>query len=50
MKWEYKIIRHKTKTIEEFENLLNEYGQDGWEVIEIMKFDVLFKRQLPRTA
>ena len=41
VQWEYKVIRNSTNS----DKVLNEYGDDGWEVVAWQEPDFLLKRQ-----
>ena len=41
VQWEYKIVRNRTSS----EKVLNEYGEDGWEIIDWENPDFLLKRR-----
>lgn len=55
MKWEYKVARQPIKKSEDSSNssiiqeFLNQFGQQGWELVQVDGRKFIFKRQVAST-
>jgi hypothetical protein len=46
-KWEYKIVALKTlSSLEDRERILNKFGEEGWELVNIDHPVAYFKREI----